>query len=876
MVATTADAGGRLSGMRLVVGYVALAAFLVVAMSISTSIGSGEDPAPSIGGIYESDSAACFGSSFTLTQSGQFVDVDGAEAASAKLRFQDGRLTGDAVCADGTSGSADLASVGSGTDARLTGTVAGKPFAAAYDEALPEPGATAAPAKKRSSEETFARLMLAIAAVILAARLVGIAIGRLGQPRVMGEVLAGILLGPTLLGAVAPGLEQYLFPGDIVPLLAAAASIGLAFYLFIVGMELDPRILRDRIGEAAFISNTSVAFPLALGFLAALPVYRVLATDADYLPFALFMGVAMSVTAFPVLARILVERRMLKGTVGALAMASSAIDDVTAWGLLALATAVAGSGSGLKALVVVGAAALFTLAIIVLGRPLLGRVSIAYDEVGRVPALWLGVIFVSVLLAAYGAGAIGIAPIFGAFVVGMVMPRHAGLTDDVRGRMEDFVVIVLLPLFFVVTGLRTEINALNRWELWAITAGLIVVAIVGKWLGAMLAARYVGLGWRESSVIGALMNTRGLTELIVLNIGLTEGLISRQLFTMLVVMALVTTFMTGPALKVLDPHEQYSAPPERDLQAVVREPRPGEPTAECMHSVIVAPQDPKHLEALLALAVPLSQSQPPRELLIARLLLPRRYAAGVRGDERALRQASEELRVRREILAANGIEARVAAFTTPEPGLDLVRLAAGELVDVLLLDGSRPLLGNGVPKGQVGRVLADAECDVAVLVERGGGIPKIDESHPVIVPFGGAEHDWAALEMGVWIASARHAHLRLLGASATATHVARDASRLLANTSLVVQQLTGLVAEPALVDEGSDVIRMAEGAGLLVVGLSDAWQDEGLGALRTELVKSAPAPMLLVRRGRRPGVLAANEDATRYRWSTMGSVPANA
>ena len=170
----------------------------------------------------------------------------------------------------------------------------------------------------------------------------------------MGEVLAGILLGPTLLGAIAPEVKDYLFPPDIVPLIAAAAQIGLAFYLFLVGMELDPKLIRERIGQAALISNTSVAFPLALGFLAAIPIYELLAPDVDYLPFALFMGVSMSVTAFPVLARILIEEADAEAPVGALAMAGAAIDDVTAWGLLALATAVAGTGSGIDALVIVG------------------------------------------------------------------------------------------------------------------------------------------------------------------------------------------------------------------------------------------------------------------------------------------------------------------------------------------------------------------------------------------------------------------------------------------------------------------------------------------------------------------------------------------
>jgi Kef-type K+ transport system membrane component KefB len=542
--------GDKLSGLRLIAGYVAVALFLVVAMAISISAGRGEDAPPSIAGIYRSESA-CLGSELSVAQSGQFIDLGGS--AGGKLRFQDGRLTGDVECAGGGTAAADLAVGKVGEATTFTGSVGSEQTTATFAEELPEKGVSAKDVPKRDGEDTFGRLMLAIAAVILAARLVGTLIARFSQPRVMGEVLAGILLGPTLLGAVWPDAQDYLFPADIIPLLSGASQIGLAFYLFLVGMELDPRLLRDRIGQAAFISNTSVAFPMALGFLVALPIYKLLSPDVRYLPFALFMGVAMSVTAFPVLARILTERRMLRRPVGALSMAGAAIDDVTAWGLLALATAVAGSGEASHALQVVGLTALFVAAMLLVGRRFLARVSKAYDEVGQVPTLWLGAIFVCVLLSAYVANQIGIAAIFGAFVMGLIMPRHAGLTQDVSGRFESFVVLVLLPLFFVVTGLRTEINALNRPILWALTLLLIAVAIAGKFVGAMLAARFGGFSLRDSAAIGALMNTRGLTELIVLNIGLDLGVISPTLFAMMVVMALATTALTAPVLELLMP-----------------------------------------------------------------------------------------------------------------------------------------------------------------------------------------------------------------------------------------------------------------------------------------------------------------------------------
>lgn len=856
-----ASADDRLGGTRLIVGYVAVAAFLVAAVAVSVWVGRGEEAQPGIAGFYTSDSA-CLGERFKLAQSGQFLDL--GDGIGGKLRLEHGRLTGSVDCAGGGSERVDLAVSGEGEEARLAGTVGGERAEAVFAEELPEPGTSAKPAEKRDGEETFGRLMLAIAAVILAARLVGSLIARFHQPRVMGEVLAGILLGPTLLGAAWPEAKDYLFPPDIVPLLSGAAQIGLAFYLFLVGMELDPKILRDRIGQAAFISNASVAFPMGLGFLVALPVYELLSPDVRYLPFALFMGVAMSVTAFPVLARILIERRMLKRPVGALSMAGAAIDDVTAWCLLALAAAIAGSGDPSHALQVVALAALFTAAMLLVGRRLLGRVSKAYDEVGHVPTLLLGVIFVGVLLSAFVAQQIGIAAIFGAFIMGLIMPRRAGLTADVSDRFESFVVLVLLPLFFVVTGLRTEVNALNRPILWVLTLLLIAVAIAGKFVGAMLAARYGGFSLRDSAAIGALMNTRGLTELIVLNIGLDLGVISTQLFTMLVVMALVTTFMAGPILRLIDPRHELSEPVEEELRQAPRATRDDIPVPAPARAILVAPQDEHNLDALLALAEPLARTTPPRELVIAQVVVPDRFVTGASLDAGEVAMTSERLDEKRAELAESGIAARAIAFTSILPGQDYVRLAAEDEIDLVLLDGRRPLLGEGVPRGPVGQVLDQASCDVAVLVER-AGMPAIDASHPVMVPFGGGDHDWAALELAAWIASAHDTPLKLLGAA----NGDGDASRVLDSASLVVQQLAGVATEAVLVDlAGGGLLRATESAGLLVIGLSERWRDEGLGPVRAAIAKAAPAPILFVRRGARPGALAPRTgDLTKFAWS---------
>ena len=862
---TSMDQAGEFSRTRLIAGYLAVTAFLVAAMGASIAIGNSRHAEPAIGGFYSSTSS-CLGDNFKLQQSGQFIDMSGS--ASGKLRLQAGRLHGTVTCADGGKVAASLALIGKGETTTLSGTVGAEQATGKFAKALPEPGASAKKPKKRTGEETFGRLMLAIAAVLLAARLVGSITARLSQPRVMGEVLAGILLGPTLLGLAWPEAKDYLFPADIVPLLSGAAQIGLAFYHFLVGMELDPRVLRERIGQAAFISNTSVAFPMALGFLVAIPIYKLLAPDVRYLPFALFMGVAMSVTAFPVLARILIERRMLKRPVGALAMAGAAIDDVTAWCLLALATAVSGAGHASHAIQVVVLATVFTAAMLLIGRRLLGRLSKAYDEVGQVPVLWVGFIFVCVLLSAFVAQQIGIAAIFGAFIMGLIMPRRAGLTEDISKRFENFVVLVLLPLFFVVTGLKTQVNALNRPELWLLTLLLIVVAIVGKFFGAAVAARFSGFKLRDSAAIGALMNTRGLTELIVLNIGLDLGVISTQLFTMLVVMALVTTFMAGPILRLIDPRQELSEPVEEDLRRA-RRATSDDITAVPTRSIMVAPQDPTNLDTLLALAEPLAKATPPREIIIAQAILPDRFVTGAMRDEEGATKVEDELEQKRAALLERGIAARVTAFTTILPGQDYVRLASEEEVDLIMLDGRRPLLGEGVPRGAVGQVLEQAPCDVAVLVERQER-PTIDADHPVMVPFGGGDHDWAALELAAWIASSTEAPLKLLGAANGNGH--GDASRVLDSASLVVRQLAGIETEAVLVNlSNGGIVPATEGAGLLVVGLSDRWKKEGLGPVRAAIAKSAPAPILFVRRGQRAGALAPRTgDTTKFAWSHVG------
>jgi hypothetical protein len=339
----------------------------------------------------------------------------------------------------------------------------------------------------------------------------------------------------------------------------------------------------------------------------------------------------------------------------------------------------------------------------------------------------------------------------------------------------------------------------------------------------------------------------------------------------------VTTFMAGPLLKLFDPDNSYGAPVEEELEdarAMSRAEFPDMAVPET--SILVAPQGGEELPALLGLAKPLARSEPPRELILARLVRPA-IGASARGalqtENRLLTEASNEVTMARLEAIEEGIAARSLAFTSVDAGADLVRLVENEYVDLLLLDGRRPLLGEGVPRGDVGTVLRDADCDVAVLVAKEGTSVAPGPDHPVVVPFGGAEHDWAALELGAWIASATSAPLKTLGATGDTEERSR-VTRLLGDAGLLVQQYAGIPAEPVVAEPGKEgILAAAEGAGLLVVGLSERWKQEGLGPTRSEIARAAPAPTVFVRRGRRPGALAPKTDVTRFTWSSAGVGP---
>jgi len=398
--------------------------------------------------------------------------------------------------------------------------------------------------------DPLARLFLQLLVIIAVSRLTGWIFVRLGQPSVVGEMAAGILLGPSLFGLLTPGLFAAVFPADSMAALKLLSQIGVCLFMFAVGMELNVGHLRNKAQAAVVVSHASIVIPYLLGVVLAWFLYSQLAASgASFTAFALFMGISMSITAFPVLARILQERCLSKTPLGSTAIACAAVDDVTAWSLLAFVVAIArathlSSAVGSLLLVLAFIAVMLRIVQRVLPR-CLGAARLEAEDLskGTVAAVLL------VLLAsALCTELIGVHSLFGAFLAGAIMPETAGFRRKLGLRVESFSSVLLLPVFFAFTGLRTQVGLLDGWGDWLIGLAIIAVATLGKLGGSAVAARFTGMGWSESFQLGALMNTRGLMELIALNIGYDLGILSPRIFAMLVIMALATTMMTGPLL----------------------------------------------------------------------------------------------------------------------------------------------------------------------------------------------------------------------------------------------------------------------------------------------------------------------------------------
>lgn len=402
-------------------------------------------------------------------------------------------------------------------------------------------------------EQPLSLLLMQIVVIVFSSKLLASLVRRIGQPMVVGEVIAGILLGPSVLGYFFPEIGQFIFRPVSLPNLNFLSQLGLILFMFIIGLDLDIQLLKHKAHTAVVVSHASIIIPFAMGVSLAYFLYDTYALPhISFLAFGLFMGIAMSITAFPVLARILHERGLTQTALGSLAITCAAADDITAWCILAAVVAIIQAGSATSALFTVLIALVYVIAMIKFVRPWLERVESRYPSAEHLNRTFAVVAFVVLFLSALTTEVIGIHALFGAFLAGASMPTHAQFRKQLVSRIEDVSLVILLPLFFAFTGLKTQIGLLNDGTSWLDCGLIILVAVAGKFGGSSLAARFTGQSWADSFAIGALMNTRGLMELIVLNLGYDLGVLSPTVFTMMVIMALVTTFMTAPALYWID------------------------------------------------------------------------------------------------------------------------------------------------------------------------------------------------------------------------------------------------------------------------------------------------------------------------------------
>lgn len=469
----------------------------------------------------------------------------------------------------------------------------------------------------------LALLLAQIIAIIVVARLFAWLARLMGQPTVIGEIVAGIVLGPSLIGSVLPDMNQFLFPPASLGNLQVVSQLGLILFMFVVGMELDLRELGQKARNAVVISHSGIMLPFLGGAALSYFLFNRFAPEGvQFLSFALFMGIAMSITAFPVLARIVQERGLHRTPVGSAVITCAAADDLTAWCLLAVVIAIVKAGTLISAIPVILLTIIYMVVMLKLVRPFLRRLGELNASREKLNRPMVALFFIVLILSAYITEVIGIHALYGAFMAGAMMPDNTRFRNIFIEKVEDVALVLLLPLFFVFTGLRTQIGLLNNVDLWLTAGVIIVVAVAGKSLGATLSARYIGHRWKDSLLIGALMNTRGLMELVVLNIGYDLGVISPELFAMMVIMALVTTFMTGPAISLI---MWLFRGQDRPVAEEVRGPQ--------RFNILFSFANPNTTRPLLRMASAFTDSRPGQESITALHLMPSRELHQANEDE---------------------------------------------------------------------------------------------------------------------------------------------------------------------------------------------------------------------------------------------------
>ena len=689
------------------------------------------------------------------------------------------------------------------------------------------------------TEHLLLLLFVQICVIVAVSQVIGWLFLRIGQPKVVGETVAGIMLGPSLLGWLAPNFAHALFPPEGMTYLSFLSQLGVICFMFLVGLELSPKLLRDRGHVAVMISHMSIVVPFLLGAALALYLFPRLFQQTPEMSFravALFMGAAMSITAFPVLARILTEKNLHKTNVGAVAITCAAIDDVTAWCMLAFVVAFARFEGVHKAVMTAVLAVVYVLVMFFVVRPFARRLETLRERQGRLSQGVMAVILLLALASACVTQWIGIHALFGAFLMGAMMPKGTKFVREISEKIEDYTVILLLPIFFAYSGLRTQIGLLNTPGLWLDTALITALACLGKFGGSSLAARVCGLPWRDAGAIGILMNTRGLMELVILNIGKDLGVISEAVFAMMILMALITTSLTQPVLNLIYPTRLI-------LAQIARR-------AKGTFSILVpvaAPQTAAALARVAGAMLVRTDGQKPRGSILAlHLLRPVEHDAFQSAAGEAGELQNEAVSLLQRQLERQQLPFETISFPSVDIAHDIITTAGRRDVDLVLMGFHKPVFGRALLGGKVHRIMSDCPCDVGVFVDRGFETPS-----RILVPYGGGRHDRLALELASRMAKAT-------GAAVTVLHVAPPSTSSAARAQAareMVNQIFPSKAPPHFTSvQGASpvavVLREAAQFDLVVIGVSEEWGLESrlFGWRPERIARDCPASMLIVRK----------------------------